>query len=72
MDPNLRLEMLIRVFYVGFMKVLHETRVYGTGFMANPGPILLKPMCGAYHAGTISLKPVSSTVSEGKSSAKPW
>ena len=35
-------------------------------------PILLKPMCGAYHAGRISLKPLSSTVSEGKSSAKPW
>ena len=35
-------------------------------------PILLKPMCGAYHAGRISLKPVSSTASEGKSSAKPW
>ena len=24
------------VFYVGFMKVLHKTRVYGMGFMANP------------------------------------
>ena len=24
------------VFYVGFMKVLHQTRVYGIGFMANP------------------------------------
>ena len=24
------------VFYVGFMKVLHQTRVYGMGFMANP------------------------------------
>ena len=26
----------LRVFYVGFMMVLHETRVYGMGFMANP------------------------------------
>ena len=26
----------LRVFYVGFMKVLHETRVYGMGFMGNP------------------------------------
>ena len=26
----------LRVFYVGFMKVLHETRVYGMGFMMNP------------------------------------
>ena len=24
------------LFYVGFMKVLHKTRVYGMGFMANP------------------------------------
>ena len=30
----------LRVFYVGFMKVLHRTRVYGTAFMAK----LLKPM----------------------------
>ena len=27
----------LRVFYVGFMKVLHKTRrVYGVGFMMNP------------------------------------
>ena len=26
----------LSVFYVGFMKVLHKTRVYGMGFMANP------------------------------------
>ena len=26
----------LRVFYVGFMKVLHKTREYGMGFMANP------------------------------------
>ena len=26
----------LHVFYVGFMKVLHKTRVYGMGFMANP------------------------------------
>ena len=26
----------LRVFFVGFMKVLHKTRVYGMGFMANP------------------------------------
>ena len=26
----------LQVFYVGFMKVLHKTRVYGMGFMANP------------------------------------
>ena len=26
----------LRVFYVGFMKVSHKTRVYGMGFIANP------------------------------------
>ena len=26
----------LRVFYVGFMKVLYKTRVYGMGFMMNP------------------------------------
>ena len=26
----------LRVFYVGFMRVLHKTRVYGMGLMANP------------------------------------
>ena len=26
----------LHMFYVGFMKVLHKTRVYGMGFMANP------------------------------------
>ena len=26
----------LRVFYVGFMKVLDKTHVYGMGFMANP------------------------------------
>ena len=45
----------LRVFYVGFMKVLHKTHVYGMGFMANP----IKN----------HTKPVSSTASEGKSSA---
>ena len=49
----------LRVFGGGFMRVLHKT-------------YLLKPMCGAYHTGRISLKPVCSTASEGKSSAKPW
>ena len=58
----------LRVFYVGFMKVLHKTRVYGMGFMANP----LETHVWAYHAGRISLKPVASTASQSKSSAKPW
>ena len=26
----------LRVFYVGFMQVLHKTRVYGIGFIVNP------------------------------------
>ena len=26
----------LRVFYEGFMKVLHKTRVHGMGFIANP------------------------------------
>ena len=26
----------VSMFYVGFMKVLHKTRVYGMGFMAHP------------------------------------
>ena len=26
----------LRVYNVGFIKVLHKTRVYGMGFMANP------------------------------------
>ena len=26
----------LRVFYVGFMRVLHKTHVYGMGFMMNP------------------------------------
>ena len=30
---------------------------------------LLKPRCGAYHAGRVSLKPMSSSASEAKSSA---
>ena len=30
------LRLSLHVFYVGFMKVLHKTRVYGIGFMANP------------------------------------
>ena len=58
----------LHVFYVGFMKVLHQTRVYGMGFMANP----LKTHVWCISCRKNLINTVSSTASEGKSSVKPW
>ena len=56
------------LFYVGFMKVLHQTRVYGMGLMANP----LQTHVWCISCKKNLIKIVSSTASEGKSSATPW